>query len=97
MIYPSVIHPRAEEELLNIAKNYQDQKEGLGELLYLEFEKAVKFIQIFPEACPVRMHNLRHIITDRFPVLVIYEFENNEIHVYNVIHVARNVKFRYRR
>ena len=96
-MYVSVIARKAEAELNQLVLYVESEKAGFGLVLLSEFEQTVLYIRQFPKAAPVRRNRLRHIVIGRFPVLIIYEFFHNKIHIIRVIHAARRPALRYKK
>lgn len=62
-----VFHPLANQELVNAATYYEEQRQGLG-LEYLEeVEHAVNFLRRYPEAGLEVQSSVSRLILPKFP------------------------------
>jgi toxin ParE1/3/4 len=68
---------------------YEQQKEGLGYELIEEIEACYKAIIENPGHYSFINHLFRRIKTNRFPYIIVYEFEGDTIIVNSVRHIKR--------
>lgn len=65
--------PEAEAEYLQVVQFYEEQKQGLGYALILEFERVTDLIRAKPETWKlVHPSGIRVIVLIRFPYSVFY-------------------------
>jgi len=89
--------PQAKEQLDEIALWYDSQVPGLGESFVDSFEDSVEHISQFPKAFEVKRHNMRQGSIRRFPYLIIYEEQEDEVVIYSVIHAKQKPSKRYKK
>jgi toxin ParE1/3/4 len=88
-------HDEAEQELLDAAAWYDEQRPGLGERFLAAYEHAVERLPDMP-----RLHarvpgmpsgrEIRHTMTPGFPYVVVYEvLKDDDLVILAVPHVAR--------
>jgi len=80
-----------------IANWYNEKKNGLGLEFLDELELAVKKIKTNPFHYQVQKNEIRQILLDKFPYLVMFEIEQNQIIIYSIIHSKRNPKKKFRK
>lgn len=68
---------------------YEEQKEGLGDELLEEIEACYEKLSFYPERYSYINSNYRRIKTDRFPYLLVYEFEGTDIIITSFRHIKR--------
>jgi plasmid stabilization system protein ParE len=91
---PAVFHPLAEQELVDAAAYYEEQKTGLG-LEYLEeVEHAVAFLMRYPEAGPVVQGSIRRLVLPKFPYSLLYRaLADDQIRILAVAHHRRKPQY----
>lgn len=82
--------PPADLELKAAVEYYEDQLQGLGAAFYDEVIKAADYISRFPEGWQKIGKNTRKFILKRFPYLLLYIYEDNNIFITAVAHQHRN-------
>ncbi|MBF2002311.1 MAG: type II toxin-antitoxin system RelE/ParE family toxin [Synechococcales cyanobacterium M58_A2018_015] len=89
-----VFHPLAEQELLDAATYYEEQKLGLG-LEYLEeVEHAVNFLSRYPESGPEVRGSVRRLTLPKFPYSILYRLlEDDQIRILAVAHHKRRPQY----
>lgn len=92
MSYKIRLHPLAEAEFHDSMYWYQRQQKGLE----LEFarciDEAIERIKRTPELYPRTYKHIRKIVVRRFPFIILYEFDDNEIRIIAIFHSRRNPK-----
>jgi len=86
---PLSILDEAEQELWQAILYYEDKAPGLGLDLQLEAEAATHLIQRFPEMWPLREDGTRRHLMTRFPYLVVYLYEDEQVWVVAFAHCKR--------
>ena len=81
-----IFHPDAKEELENGIFYYDSQVFGLGYNFLEEVERSIKKIHKFPKCGKVFRNNIRQIVLQRFPYMILYIFKENQIYVVAVAH-----------
>jgi len=77
---------------------YESQRPGLGVELLKEWETATEYLSENAGNYQVKHHGFRHLMLKRFPYLIIYEIENEQlVVVFNIIHAQRNPIRRYKK
>lgn len=84
-----LIHP-SDKELEEAIDYYNDQLPGLGEQFYSAFLLTVDYISIVPDAWRKVGDNTRRINIKRFPYLILYVFDENDILITCIAHQHRN-------
>ncbi|KAM3089943.1 type II toxin-antitoxin system RelE/ParE family toxin [Phormidesmis sp. 146-35] len=89
-----VLHPLAEQELLDSAIYYEEQRVGLG-LEYLEeVENAVNFLTRYPEAGSKVRGSVRRLTLPKFPHSLLYRLlEDDQIRILAVAHHKRRPQY----
>jgi plasmid stabilization system protein ParE len=88
--WPVVILPRAETDLREAQFWYDSQRQGLGDELLEEVERAVVVLKDRPESRPVYYKGFRRILTRRFPYKIFYRVEDDLVIVFRILHVRRD-------
>jgi hypothetical protein len=76
-------------DLLEAARWYKNQKEGLQEEFIDSFEQAIERIQINPFGYQLKTGKVRYVMLQRFPYKIFYKFAEQQIKIYGVIHAKR--------
>ena len=90
-------HLEAESELIDAARYYADQADGLGEDFLAAVQGVVRRIGELPESGRPFGHRLRRLLVPGFPYAVIYRPEADGLLVVAVAHVRRRPGFWQRR
>jgi toxin ParE1/3/4 len=90
----AVFHPLAEQELIDAAAYYEEQRLGLG-LEYLgEVEHAVNFLIRYPKAGSSVRASVRRLTLPKFPYSLLYRvLENDQIRILAVAHHKRRPQY----
>lgn len=90
----AVFHPLAEQELVDAAAYYEEQKIGLGLEYLREIESAVNFLIRYPEAGSKLRGSVRRITLPKFPYSLLYrQLDNNQIRILAVAHHKRRPQY----
>jgi toxin ParE1/3/4 len=94
MMKTAVFHPLAEQELIDAAAYYKEQKLELG-LEYLEeVEHAINFLICYPEAGSKIRGSVRRLTLPKFPYSLLYRvLENDRIRILAVAHHKRKPQY----
>ena len=72
------IKPRAELDLFEAFKFYDEQSSGLGEEFICCVDAKLEFINRNPKACPNMYKDFHRGLVSRFPFGIYYKIEGNE-------------------
>ena len=90
MAYLLILKPGAEEDIEHAYNWYEDQQEGLGEQFLSELVSYYKKLELHPTS-------YRHVILQRFPYIIVFEFNKAEVIIYAVFHKSRHPANKLRR
>jgi plasmid stabilization system protein ParE len=90
MSLPLVINPLAEEDLEEAKVWYEEQRDGLGDVLVDCVHQALEQVQQFPGASPIVFLDLRRKLVRRFPYGIYYRVDDDQITVVAVYHGKRD-------
>jgi len=76
-------------EVENAFEWYEEQKEGLGDELLEEIEVCYEHLRISPERYSYINPLYRRIKTNRFPYILVYEIEGNDVIIISIRHIKR--------
>jgi toxin ParE1/3/4 len=79
----------AEFDLDESAAWYDEQEPGIGEEFMTETRMAIRRILDNPDTYPIVRGNVRRFVMKRFPFLIYYTSDVNELTVLRVIHSSR--------
>jgi toxin ParE1/3/4 len=88
MMTVTILH-EAEVELWEAVAYYEGKARGLGLDFQTEIERSIRTISEFPESWPLRGDGTRRFLAHRFPYLVIYTYENDQIWILAIAHSKR--------
>ncbi len=89
MAYVLLIQQEALLEIQEAFDWYEDQKNGLGHELLDEIEVCYTKISAHPERYGYINQDYRRIKTNRFPYILVFEIDGNNIVVNSVRHIKR--------
>ncbi len=90
-----VVKEEAARETIESYLWYETRAEGLGESFLEELDSCYFRILQNPEAFQKQYKSFRHAYLRRFPFVVVFEIEKDEIVVYSVFHTSRNPRAKY--
>jgi len=76
---------------------YEERSSGLGLLLFEEWERIISYIKQYPEHYQLQYKNTRHAYFNKFPYIVVYEFDKPLIVVYALLHAKQHPRKRTKR
>ena len=85
----SEFHPEAEQEFIEASVFYESRVPGLGERFIAEVERAAELLTERPEIGQRIDQVFRRMVLRRFPYLLIYSVEAEEIRIVAVAHQRR--------
>ena len=86
------LRPEAEQDLLDAATWYEEQRQNLGHQFLDETLTAFAVIADAPQMYPEVHHDVRRALLSRFPFGVFYRVERDVITVLAVMHASRDPK-----
>jgi toxin ParE1/3/4 len=89
MAYKLIVEPKALLEIKEAFDWYQEQSYDLGYQLLDEIESCYAEIIAFPEHHSYINHLYRRIKTKRFPYIIVYKIERDNVVINAVRHVKR--------
>ena len=84
-----VISPRAEADLDDARRWYEDRQQGRGDDFMLCAGEALATISLNPEMFPTVQRDARRAPIRRFPYGILYRIEGNDLVILGVIHDRR--------
>ena len=90
MTHRLILQPEAEADLDEAYHWYEKQCRGLGAQFIEYVEAVLERIGQRPELHAVAYRNVRQTLVKRFPYVVCYVFEENEVEVVAVFHAHRD-------
>jgi plasmid stabilization system protein ParE len=85
-----VIAPEAEQDLDEAYAWYEKQRVGLGEDFLTSVDACIEFICRLPKIGAIVHKNYRRALVRRFPYAVFYDYVDNALTVYSIMHTARD-------
>ena len=90
MSVPVRFKPAAEYDVVTAADWYDEQRPGLGAKFLASLDLAVAQISMIPESSPLIRSRVRRMALRRFPYLLFYLFERQEVVVLACMHASRD-------
>ncbi|NQU21354.1 MAG: type II toxin-antitoxin system RelE/ParE family toxin [Candidatus Nealsonbacteria bacterium] len=90
MTYRLVLQPEAEADLNEAYRWYEDQRPGLGGEFIESVEAVIERIRRTPELPAVVYKEVRQALVRRFPYVVCYVFQEDQVDVVSVYHGHRD-------
>ena len=90
MSYRLVVRPGAKRDILAVARWYETQRAGLGHELVAEIDATMTRIAQNPSQYRVVYRGARRAIVRRFPYVVFFGIEHEDVVVLCVIHLHRD-------
>lgn len=87
-----VLRPAAQEEFDEAVDWYEQQSAGLGVEFLNRVEEALDRISATPEAYSIVFQEMRRIVVRKFPNLIYYRVEPEQIVVFAIFHNKREPK-----
>ncbi len=85
-----ILAPEAEQDIADAYAWYEERRIGLGEDFMTRVDACIEKIRRMPELYACVHENYRRALVRRFPYAVFYEYENDRVTVYAVMHTSRN-------
>jgi plasmid stabilization system protein ParE len=87
---PLIVNPEAEADLVDAKSWYDDVRPGLGDEFLRDVEDVLGGIRRMPELYGKVFQNLRLVLLRRFPYVVVYRVDEDQITVIAVYHTSRD-------
>lgn len=87
-----VLRPAAQEEFDEAVDWYEQQSAGLGAEFISSVAEALDRISLTPEAYPTVFPKMRRIVVRKFPYLIYYYVEPEQIVIIAIFHSKREPK-----
>ena len=88
-----ILLPPSDKELDEAIEYYNDQEVNLGNSFYNEFIRATDIIQAFPRTWKKIGRHTHKINIKRFPYLLLYVIDGNDILITCIAHQHRNPSY----
>ncbi len=89
-MYKVIIKPFAELDATDVAKWYNDKRDGLGDEFLLALDAKINEIRRNPNYHQAIYKKIRRALTDRFPYGIFFIIEKDIIYILAIIHSSRN-------
>ena len=86
---PVILLHEAEIELWETVAYYEEKSSGLGLDFASEIERSLQILSETPERWPLRPDGTRRFLTQRFPYLIVYTRESDQVWVVAIAHCKR--------
>ena len=88
--YRVTIRPRAEADLQEAKRHYEERRTGLGEELIVIVRQAVRYLELYPERRLIYYRDFRRFLLRRFPYKIFYRIEGDRVIVFRILHVKQD-------
>ncbi|CAN5414937.1 hypothetical protein BH11BAC1_BH11BAC1_08460 [soil metagenome] len=95
MLYTVQFREDVFSEIHDIYNWYELKSKGLGKIFLDELDSCFKLISSNPFLFQKKIKKFRSALTRRFPYLIIFEIEKENILIYHVRHTSRNPKLKF--
>lgn len=90
MSFTVILKEEADSDVFGAYHWYESRRIGLGDEFLDEIEEYLKVLEQDPQIYQVRKHNWRYCPLRRFPYLIVFEIEQQEVVVYAVFNTYQN-------
>ena len=90
MSVPVIVRPLAEQDLFEAQTWYEEQRPGLGSEFRAAVDALLQRIGNAPEMYPLVYKQLRRAVMRRFPYLVYYSADREQVLVVGCLHARRH-------
>jgi len=84
-----LFHPEAKNEMIDAARYYDVQKQGLGRRYLTAVQATIRRIQQVPGSFPKLDESIRRGRVERFPLGIIFREMDDHIEIIAIIHFRR--------
>jgi len=92
-----ILSSSAQKEFRESAGWYKEQSPGLDKQFSEFIYNSLNLIAKDPEIYKLIKFGLREFIVEKFPFVIIYEYDGEMINVVHIFHTSRNPKLKYRK
>jgi hypothetical protein len=85
-------HPLFDRDVIEAAEWYDDRAGGLGDAFVANVAQAVNAVIANPERFGKVSSDLRYFSVKRFPYLVLFDYNDDELLLLGVLHTARSIQ-----
>jgi len=85
-----LIRSRAEADLREARRWYEEQRRGLGNEMVAAVRQAIRSLEEDPERRPYYYREFRRLLTRRFPYKVFYLVERDRVVVFRILHAKQD-------
>jgi toxin ParE1/3/4 len=90
----ATFNPLAARELGEAVEYYDEARRGLGDEFLHEVERAIAFLDQYPEAAPKVGREVRRLVLARFPYSVIYRpLDTGQVRILALAHQKRRPRY----
>ena len=88
----------ATKELQDSFQWYEDRLGDLGSRFVGIIDKTIEFILLNPEGYPEKSPPYREIVLEKFPYVLVYEFDKTKhiVYILHIFHTKRNHRLKYK-
>lgn len=97
MNYKIEFKEQAREDIAEIVQWYNEQRDGLGDTFLTELKSVAEHLGANPYTYQVRRKNIRLGILKRFPYIIAYQIEDQNVIIYSVTHTHQHSEKIYKR
>ena len=90
-------HPEAQIEMVESAKYYETEQEGLGKRFLEAVRAATRRVCLFPAIYQRVQDNIRQCSVDRFPFGIVFRERPDHVQIIAVVHFRRDPNYWKRR
>ena len=90
--YKLIINPFAEQDLYDVRKWYNLQKNYLGKKVVQEIKKTIKRINENPFQFPIEKKQIRKAVVHKFPYSIFFYINNDIINIFAIFNSHRDPK-----
>lgn len=94
--YQILLLPKAQQELEEAVLWYEEQQTTIGLKLVECFENAIKTLETTPEIFVRKHKQYRELLIPKFPYLIIYRVEENNVYIVSFFHTKRSTKRKFK-
>lgn len=85
-----IVAPEVELDLAEAYAWYEQRRNGLGEEFLSCVDACIQSIRRYPRSYSIIHESFRRALVRRFPYTVFYEFADQRVTVYAILHAARD-------
>jgi len=90
MSYEVKFKEEADHEVFDTRQWYESRRKGLGNEFLDEIEEYVKVLEQDPQIHQIRKHNWRYCPLKRFPYVIVFEIEKQEVIIFAVFNTYQH-------